>query len=143
MKANTEKLTHDKIYLNSIIFGVNCNFIPQCGEERTKEATEFLRKAFDRLAELEDKLEQNIIIELPCKRGDTVYFIQSAFSLTAFPIDSKVTSIRGINCDYEVMYSAITNYNKLDRTFTSADIGKTVFLTESEAQAELERRTNG
>ena len=29
----------------------------------------------NRLAELEDKIEQGTLIELPCKVGDTVYFI--------------------------------------------------------------------
>ena len=32
-------------------------------------------ETYNRLAELEDKIEQGTLIELPCKVGDTVYFI--------------------------------------------------------------------
>ena len=94
--------------------------------------------AIIKLAKYEDLVEQNRLVELPCKLGDTVYFIKSAFSLTAFPIDAKVVSIRGINSFNEIMYSSITNYNKIDRNFTSEDIGKTVFLSKFEAEQALE-----
>ena len=35
----------------------------------------YLTDCLNRLAELEDKIEQGTLIELPCKVGDTVYFI--------------------------------------------------------------------
>lgn len=31
---------------------------------------------YDKLAELEDKIEKGLMIELPCKVGDTVYVIE-------------------------------------------------------------------
>jgi len=78
-----------------------------------------------------------LVVRTPCKRGDMAWFMKSAFSMAAFPIEAKVVSIRGVNCDGEVLYGAITNYNNLDRSFTSNDIGSTVFLTQAEAEAAL------
>jgi hypothetical protein len=49
-----DKLTNDKIYLNSIHFGIMTNFTPVCGRERATEANGFLKKAFDKLTEYED-----------------------------------------------------------------------------------------
>ena len=89
-------------------------------------------------------IDEGTLVYLPCKRGDTVYFIKSAYSLARFPIKAKIVGIRGINCDNEIMYATITDYNELDRYFTSADIGKTVFLTREEAEKALkEREKNG
>lgn len=90
-----------------------------------------------KLADYEDLEEQGRLIKLTCNRGDKIYFIKSAFSMAHFPIEAKITSICGVDCDNDVMYSSITEYNKIDRRFKSSDIGKTVFLTKSEAEAKL------
>lgn len=90
-----------------------------------------------KLKEYEDLEEQGRLVKLPCNRGDKIYFIKSAFSMAHFPIEARITSICGIDCDSDVMYSSITEYNKIDRRFKSSDIGKTVFLTKSEAEAKL------
>lgn len=42
------------------------------GHEGTAEAQ---TKAINRLAELEDKLESGLLIEIPCKMDDNVYYI--------------------------------------------------------------------
>lgn len=96
-----------------------------------------------KLADYEDLEEQGRLVILPCDRGDKIYFIKSAFSMAHFPIEAKVTSICGIDCDSDVMYSSITEYNKIDRRFKSSDIGKTVFLTKSEAEAKLKELRGG
>lgn len=98
-----------------------------------KQVAEYLRKFKD----YEDLEEQGRLVKLPCNRGDKIYFIKSAFSMAHFPIEARITSICGIDCDSDVMYSSITEYNKIDRRFRSSDIGKTVFLTKSEAEAKL------
>lgn len=101
--------------------------------------------AMEKLATYEDAEEQGRLVKLPCNRGDKIYFIKSAFSMAHFPIEAKVTSICGVDCDNDVMYSSITEYNKIDRRFRSSDFGKTVFLTKSEAEAKLKelRGNNG
>lgn len=93
----------------------------------------------NKLAEYEDLEEQCLLIRLHCKRGDTVYFIKSAFSVATFPIEAKVTSVCGLDCDNDVIYSATTKDNGIDRKFKSSDIGKTVFLTQSEAEEALRK----
>ena len=95
------------------------------------------RKLIEELQEYRSLEAEERLIKLPCKVGNIVYFIKSAFSMASFPIDAKVVSIRGISTLGEIMYSSITNYNKIDRHFTSEDIGKTVFLTRKEAEEAL------
>lgn len=94
-------------------------------------------KCLHKLADYEDLEEQGKLIKLPCKVGDKVYFIKSAFSTAAFPIEAKVTLIRLLNCDNDMRYLAITKHNGVDRSFRSSDIGKTVFLTKEEAEIAL------
>lgn len=101
------------------------------------------RMALDKLATYEDAEEQGRLVKLPCNRGDKIYFIKSAFSMAHFPIEAKMTRICGVDCDNDVMYSSITEYNKIDRRFKSSDIGKTVFLTKSEAEAKLKELRGG
>lgn len=104
---------------------------------------EIMTSVCQKLGDYEDLEEQGRIVKLPCNRGDKIYFIKSAFSMAHFPIEAKVTSICGVDCDNDVMYSSITEYNKIDRRFRSSDIGKTVFLTKSEAEEKLrELRAN-
>lgn len=91
----------------------------------------------EQLKEYQQLEGQGRLLKLPCNRGDKIYFIKSAFSMAHFPIEAKVTSICGVDCDNDVMYSSITEYNKIDRRFRSSDIGKTLFLTKSEAEAKL------
>lgn len=98
---------------------------------------------FKKLAEYEDLEEQGKLLKLHCVRGDTIWFIKSAFSIAAFPIEAKITSICGVDCDNDIMYSAVTQYNGIDRKFKSSDIGKTVFLTKPEADAALEETQKG
>lgn len=104
-----------------------------CGEN----SYDYKNLLIEKLGAYEDLEEQGRLVILPCNRGDKIYFIKSAFSMAHFPIEAKVTSICGIDCDSDVMYSSITEYNKFDRRFKSSDIGKTVFLTKSEAEAKL------
>jgi hypothetical protein len=98
---------------------------------------EYWLKVYFKLKDYEDLEEQDRLIKSPCNRGDKIYFIKSAFSMAHFPIEAKITRICGVDCDNDVMYSSITEYNKIDRRFKSSDIGKTVFLTKSEAEAKL------
>lgn len=104
---------------------------------------EQLAKWFEKFKEYQQLEEQGRLVILPCNRGDKIYFIKSAFSMAHFPIEARITSICGIDCDSDVMYSSITEYNKIDRRFKSSDIGKTVFLTKSEAEAKLKELRGG
>lgn len=78
---------------------------------------------YARLAQYEDLEEQGLLVRLPCKVGDTAYEITGA---TTRGYDWKYLT-------YENAYVRGTVFN-LDRL---NDIGKTVFLTKSEAEAKL------
>lgn len=82
-------------------------------------------------------LMDNGVIVLPCNYGDTVWFIKSAFSIMAKPIEAVVTSIRGISRDGTIHYMSKTLYNNIERGFTSEKIGEIVFLTREEAERAL------
>lgn len=86
------------------------------------EANKILNVA-TKLKEYEDLEEQGMLIKLPFKMGDTVYEITGA---TTRGYDWK-------HLTYEKAYVHVTVFN-LGRL---NDIGKTVFLTKSEAEAKL------
>ena len=100
---------------------------------------EALQVAIERLAELEDDLESGKIIRLPCKAGDTVYWLfttniqQEIYEcyVTEFIYTSK-----GLNIC--LSKKCLTGY----AYFTLKDIGKTVFLTREEAEKRLKELQN-
>ena len=98
---------------------------------------DFAENYRERIKEYQQLEEKGRLLKLLCNRGDEVYFIKSAFSLAHFPIKAKITRICGVDCDNDVMYVSNTEYNGIDRRFKQSDIGKTVFLTKSAAEAKL------
>lgn len=104
-----------------------------------KNTLQCILDCFERLAYYEDLEEQGRLAVLPCKVGDTVWFIKSAFSMAKFPIEANHVTIRGINCDGEILYAAILANNQIERRFLSINIGKTVFLSREEAEEALRK----
>ena len=98
-----EKLTADKIYLNSILLGVMMNFTPFCGEERAKETHTFLKKVFDKLERYEDADSNNILeedvkmpeIQRPPRPENGNKFVN--YKNNTFVIDYNYTTEKGIN----------------------------------------------
>ena len=90
------------------------------------------------LAELEDKIEQGTLIELPCKVGDTVYFaVDNGWDC------AEIDEIHIFKNDivfewvqYDRGYELTELWDSGD--FSIRDIGKTVFLTREEAEKALE-----
>lgn len=106
-------------------------------QEVYEEWDEINRELKLRLAELEDKIEAGTLIELPCKVGDVVYEVFQNHK----PPFIKQTKIEKI---------IITNKGlrlKLERNSvyetSIASLGKTLFLTEAEAEKRLEEIRNG
>ena len=97
----------------------------------------------ERLKDYEDLEEQGKLIKLPFKLGDTVYelvegFVEPCTVQTIFIAD--YTDKKG-----KVSYMAEINYDREDCPYTSSeifltDIGKTVFLSEPEAEQALKER---
>ena len=94
----------------------------------------------EKLADYEDAEEQGLLLRLPCKVGDTVYqisenFIEPCTVETIFL--GNYTDRNGNCCNMAEIY-----YDRDDCPYVTAeiyftDIGKTVFLTKSEAEAKL------
>ena len=78
------------------------------------------------LKEYQSLEEQGRLIKLPCKVGDTVYVIVGE--------KISVQKIQRATTDSEMRIEFCTKR----RGFALFDIGKTVFLTKSEAEAKLE-----
>ncbi len=74
--------------------------------------------------------ERSKLIELPCKVGDTVYFIKAAFSYLPTPKAEKIRKIE--------LYDIDVLFRTKNRSFAVEKIGKTVFLTKEEAERALE-----
>jgi hypothetical protein len=81
-----------------------------------KQVAEYLKK----LKEYQQLEEQGRLIELPCKVGDDIYYILGIPNETPCTIDKCVFELSDIN-----------------------DIGKTLFLTKSEAEAKLKELGGG
>jgi len=79
----------------------------------------------NRLAELEEKLEEGMLIELPCKVEDTVYSINlgTTYQYTVTSFETREEGMCAI-ADYVVILPLY-------------QFGKTVFLTEAEALERL------
>lgn len=127
MKRLTKKV--DGVYIT------NCDNCPKQGD--CYGATDCVDVLVDRLAAYEEAEEAGLLVRLSCKYGDTVWFTRSAFTMAASPIEANHVSIRGMDCDGDILYAAIITYKKTERRFKGSDIGKTVFLTREEAEAAL------
>ena len=81
----------------------------------------------DRLAKLEDMIEQNVLIKLPCKVGDTVYHIDRYWQSPTIE-------------EYEVYGFTMNDKNEL-RILVAYGMfcmsKDEIFLTKAEAEAEL------
>ena len=104
---------------------------------------------YEKYAELQAELERykrlesdGKLVVLPCKIGDDVYFIKTAFSVVKSPIHATVSSNRGITQSGNVLFTAIISSTHSDRHFSSSDIGDIVFLTYDDAEIALERIKN-
>ena len=106
------------------------------GEENFDDQNEnYCGAAIDRLAEYENLEEQERLLILPCKAGDTVWIKGDRF-----PAEIERISIteNGINFEY-VEYEKGFEITEVwdEGVFDVEDIGKTVFLTYEEAETAL------
>lgn len=79
---------------------------------------------YRKLAEIEDKIENDTLKFMPCKVGDTVYVVYS--KTQRYPFECKVEFMKYVN---GIWYVAGTTYG--------GRIGDTMFITKAEAQARL------
>lgn len=88
-----------------------------------------------KLADYEDLEEQGLLLRLPCKLGDTIYSIANDGKIYPVKATREVRIVNGvlhIICE-SCRYSDLVSYD---------DIGKTIFLTKSEAEQKLKEMEN-
>ena len=95
---------------------------------------EYWLKAYFKLKDYEDLEEQGRLAKLPCKVGDTVYGINTDRNIVSA---LKIISVKIYSYAIYFDYQLIDGIYKNIVSFADADIGKTVFLTKSEAEAKL------
>lgn len=98
--------------------------------------TNYLTKAVvDKLADYEDKEEQELLIELPCKVGDTVYQIGKGY----YEIGTDITeyTVTAITISKSDIIISVKDENQLGFPINSVYLGKRLYLTRSEAEEAL------
>lgn len=88
--------------------------------KNVKDFSSRLELMFEKLAMYEDLEEQGRLVKLPCKDGDDVYYILGIPNETPCTIDKCTFKLSDIN-----------------------KIGKTLFLSKSEAEAKLAKKLKG
>ena len=97
-----------------------------CGEN----SYDYKNLLLEKLGDYEDLEEQGLLLRLPCKIGDTVYSIANDGKIYPVKATREVRIVNGvlhIICE-SCRYSDLVSYD---------DIGKTVFLTQGEAEQKL------
>lgn len=100
----------------------------------------YISDALEKLADYEDLEEQGRLLKLPCKVGDTVYGINTDRNIVSA---LKIISVKIYSYAIYFDYQLIDGIYKNIVSFADADIGKTVFLTKSEAEAKLKKLRGG
>jgi len=95
--------------------------------------------AYFKLKEYEDLEEQGLLVRLPCKVGDTAYYVHRIYLKNADKwvdaIDEVIVDSFGLNIDLFVNVSVCVNGNRIGKTLTPY---KTLFFTREEAEKALE-----
>ena len=119
---------------------LGCYQIKGCGNFTCKETCDNvlncgccpISEAINKLAECEDLEEQGLLLRLPCKVGDTIWYVGDDNN---YPIEAKITRIE-IKENY-VLYVADEKEDCETLGFDSDNFGKTVFLTKEDAEQKL------
>ena len=90
---------------------------------------EYWLQVYFKLKDIEDLDEQGLLLRLLCKVGDTVYYRTNNNDI--YPI--KINEINISNSD--VIYNGY--FMKCTYEFDNSNFGKTVFLTQAEAEQKL------
>ena len=105
----------------------SCKYNEKCDVE-THYCNEAVKNC---LAELEDKIENGTIMELPCKVGDTIYEVFK-YHKPPFIQQTKVEKIIVTEKGLKLKLSRNSSYET-----SISSLGKTLFLTEEAAEAQI------
>ena len=105
--------------------GIHCsNFCNNCSQGTGD--CKHLKAMIEKLAAYEDAEEQGLLLKLPCKVGDTVWFVGNKF-VNDYEIRRFIVGEIGIDAIQVARTIRGTDYWN---SFSIDDIGKTVFLTQ-------------
>lgn len=93
--------------------------------------------AIQRLAEYEDAEEQGLLVRLPCKVGETVFFPMETDGECEPFVDVGMVFAIGID-ERHTTWISVRYKSGLKYYHTADDFGKTVFLTREAAEKALE-----
>ena len=112
--------------------GMHCsNFCNNCS--RGTGDCKHLKAMVEKLAAYEDAEEQGLLLKLPCKMGDTVYAI--GFNNKPVVYESVVLSI--LITEKEIVFNVKVDEFEINSQLKQSMFGKTVFLTQAEAEQKL------
>ena len=123
-------------------------FYPKCfekcdglGASRKCDNCEITTSICEKLGKYEDLEEQGRLIKLPCKVGDTVWDNDfgrpCAYTITAFSFGECEEYICKPVTTKEVVFYYENSSGSITGSFAESAIGKSVFLSKSEAEAKL------
>lgn len=94
----------------------------------------------ERLGKYEDLEEQDRLIKLPCKVGDTVYVKMASYCKTHYAEAEVRDFVHFISCGF----CAVVTSKYFDKeNIPFSEFGKTVFLTKSAAEAKIKELRGG
>lgn len=104
-------------------------------QDARQELMEKFKEACNRLAELEDKLENGMLIELPCKAGDTVYVIYDKYITSAKVLAVYIDQAGGMfDLQIKTKEETVNGYKTIiDHNYSFEN----VFLSKEEAEKAL------
>lgn len=133
-----ERLTEDSVTGETYI--KQCaSSCPYDGDFCGTDECPVLNAVADKLGEYERAEEQDLLVRLPCKVGDTVYVKLSACYKFKYTEAQVRDYTHFISCGFCVVVTS-TEFDKLAIPFS--EFGKTIFLTREEAEKKLEEIQN-
>ena len=93
-----------------------------------------ISEAINKLAEYEDLEEQGLLLRLPCKVGDTVYIKMASYCDIKYAEAEVRDFTHFTSCGFCVVITS-KYFDKQNIPFS--EFGKTVFLTQAEAEKKL------
>lgn len=94
------------------------------------------RRIIEKLADYEDAEEQGLLLRLPCKVGDTLYYVDD---IRKFVDECKVTKLEFKTMNKCHMRISIEMEGKLWHCIGDKMIGEVAFFTKEEAEQALKR----
>ena len=114
--------------------GSNCKYGFQHCTKEDWENCKTIDDVIDKLAEYEDLEERGLLLRLPCKVGDTVYAI--GFNNNK-PIIYESVVLNILITEKEIVFNVKVDEFKINSQLKQSMFGKTVFLTQAEAEQKL------